>query len=75
MAVCYNKLFHTMIDQNMTMTQLKKEAGFSANIVARIKRNEYISMESLERICAVLACGVDDILEFQTGDRGEERHD
>ena len=48
----------------MTNAQLMKQAGFSANIITRLKRNEYVSMESLENICRVMNCGVDDILEF-----------
>ena len=64
MAVCYDRLFHLLIDKKMTNAQLKEEAGFSANIITRLKRNEYISVESIERICRVLNCGVDDILEF-----------
>lgn len=64
MAVCYDRLFHLLIDKKMTNAQLKEEAGFSANIITRLKRDEYISVESIERICRVLNCGVDDILEF-----------
>lgn len=44
--------------------QLKEKAGFSANIITRLKRNEYVSVESIEKICRVMECGVDDILEF-----------
>lgn len=64
MAVRYDRLFHLLIDKKMTNAQLKEEAGFSANIIKRLKRDEYISVESIERICRVLNCGVDDILEF-----------
>lgn len=64
MAVRYDRLFHLLIDKKMTNVQLKEEAGFSANIITRLKRDEYISVESIERICRVLNCGVDDILEF-----------
>ena len=62
MAVCYDKLFHLMIDRKITNSQLKEKAGFSANIITRLKKNEYISLDSIERICKVLNCGVDDIL-------------
>ena len=48
----------------MTNAQLQQEAGFSANIITRLKRGGYISLESVESICRVLNCGVDDILEF-----------
>ena len=64
MAVHYDRLFHLLIDKKMTNAQLKEEAGFSANIITRLKRDEYISVGSIERICRVLNCGVDDILEF-----------
>ena len=65
MAVSYKKLFHLLIEKNMTNAQLQQEAGISANIITRLKRNGYISLESVERICCVLNCGVDDILEFE----------
>ena len=64
MAVSYKKLFHLLIEKDMTNAQLMKQAGFSENIITRLKRNEYVSMESLENICRVMNCGVDDILEF-----------
>ena len=66
MAVCYNRLFHLLIDKRVSNTQLKEQAGFSANIITRLKRNEYISLETVERSCTVLDCGVDDILEFSS---------
>ena len=53
-----------MIEKNMTNAQLQKQAGFSANIITRLKRNDYISLESIESICKVMNCKVDDILEF-----------
>lgn len=64
MAVSYKKLFHLMIEKGITNAQLQKQAGFSANIITRLKRNKYISLESIESICKVMNCMVDDILEF-----------
>lgn len=64
MAVRYNKLFKLLIDKEMTNTELAEKAGFSANIITRLKRNKYVSLDSIEKICNVLNCGVDDILEF-----------
>lgn len=64
MAVSYKKLFHMMIEKEMTNSELQQKAGFSANIITRLKRNGYISLESVESICRVMNCGVDDILEF-----------
>ena len=73
MAVCYKKLFHLMIDCGITNAELMEQAGFSANIITRLKRNHYVSLDSIEKICCVLNCGVDDILEFieMNGDKNE----
>ena len=64
MAVSYKKLFHILIDRGITNTQLQRMAGYSANITTRLKNDTYVSLESIEKICKVLDCGVDDILEF-----------
>ena len=64
MAVSYKKLFHVLIDRDISNAQLQKMAGYSANITTRLKNNTYISLESLENICRVLDCKVDDIMEF-----------
>lgn len=64
MAVSYKKLFHLMIDKGMSNAELMEKAGFSANIITRLKRNHYVALDSIEKICYALDCGVDDILEF-----------
>lgn len=64
MAVTYKKLFHLLIDKEMTPAQLQREAGYSANISTRLRRDHYVSLESMEKICRVLNCRVDDIVEF-----------
>lgn len=64
MAVQYNNLFKRLIDLKMSNAQLVEKAGISANIVGRLKRDEYISMESIEKICFALQCTPSDIMEF-----------
>ena len=71
MAVSYKKLFHMLIDKNMSAAQLQKEAGYSANISTRLRKDIYISLESVEKICNVLNCKVDDIVEFIPGKEEE----
>ena len=53
-----------MIDKKVSATELKKKTGVSGNIISRLKKDEYVSMCSIEKICEVLKCSVDDILEF-----------
>lgn len=54
MAVCYDKLFHLMIDKKISNVQLKDMAGVSANIITRLKRDEYISTESIEKMSIII---------------------
>lgn len=70
MAVKYDRLFHLLIDRKITNAQLAEKAGVSANIITRLKRNQYLSMETIERLCNTLNCGVDEIMEFYS-DREE----
>ena len=72
MAVTYKKLFHMLIDRNLTPAQLQQQAGYSANISTRLRRDTYISLESIEKICRVLDCKVDDIVEFVSDETGNE---
>ncbi|MFU1883989.1 helix-turn-helix domain-containing protein, partial [Enterococcus faecium] len=60
----YKKLFHLLVDRDISNNELQKMAGFSGNIMTRMKREQYISLESIEKICKALNCKVDNILEF-----------
>ena len=64
MAVKYDKLFKELKKRNMKDIELTRAAGFSGNIMTRIRRDEYVSLESIEKICRVLKCKVDDIVTF-----------
>lgn len=65
MAVSYSKLFHLLIDRKITNAQLMRQANISANIITKMKKGGYISLESAEKICETLDCSISDILEFQ----------
>ncbi len=65
MAVKYDKLFKILKKNGMRDIELQRAAGFSGNIMTRIRRNEYVSLESIEKICQVLKCKVDDIVTFK----------
>lgn len=69
MAVSYKKLLHMLIDKNMSIADLQRQAGYSANISTRLRNDAYISLESVEKICRVLNCKMDDIIEFISDDR------
>ena len=75
MAVSYKRLFHLMIDKGMTNAELIEKGGFSANIITRLKRDNYVALDSIEKICYALVWGVDDILEFIPDEKEQKRHD
>ena len=64
MPVSYDKLWKMLIDKKMNRTDLKEHAGISFNILAKMGRNEFVSMESLYKVCTALNCDVGDIMEF-----------
>lgn len=74
LSVNYNKLWKLLIDKGMSKTEMRKKAGISTNILAKLGRNEMVSMETLCKIINVLQCGVDDIVEF-TSMNGEKSND
>lgn len=61
--ITYNKLWKLLIDKNMNRTDLKEASGVSFNVMARMGKNEPISFESIEKICAALNCNVGDIID------------
>ena len=64
MPVSYDKLWKLLIDKKMNRTDLKENAGISFNVLAKMSRNEFVSMDSLYKICKVLSCDIGDVMEF-----------
>lgn len=65
MSVSYDKLWKLLIDKKMNRTELKDAAGISFNVLAKMGKNEFISMESLYKICSTLQCNISDIVDFK----------
>ena len=59
----YNRLWKLLIDKGMTKTQMRKAAGISTNILAKMGKGEPVAMDSLAKIATALNCGLDDIVE------------
>ena len=61
----YKPLLKLLVDKNMTKTQLREQLGISMATLAKISKNEYISMKVLDDICSLLNCRIEDIVEHQ----------
>ena len=63
MAISYNRLWKLLIDKGMTKTQLREKANISTVTLAKLGKNETVSMDILLRICKELDCEFDEIIE------------
>ena len=64
MKACYKKLWKLLIDKNLKRTDLKKLAGISSGSLAKLGKDENVSMDILQKICAALECNIGDIMEL-----------
>lgn len=64
MPISYDKLWKLLIDKKMNRSELRSLSGISFNVLAKMGKNEFISMESLFKICSALNCNIGDVVEF-----------
>ncbi len=64
MKVSYKKLFKLLIDKEMKKTEFAKKIGIGQNTLAKLSKNENVSMEVLIKICEGLNCKIEDVVEF-----------
>jgi DNA-binding Xre family transcriptional regulator len=61
--ISYKPLFDTMKRKNITSYQLAKH-GFSRSTYYSIQKGNSISTNTLNQLCKLLQCGVEDVIEF-----------
>ena len=64
MAVSYIKLWKLLLDKRLKRVDLKELAGISSSTLAKLGRDDYLSMESMEKICKALGVGIGVVMEF-----------
>ena len=64
MEISYNRLFKLLIDKGMKKTEFAKIAGLTPGTLAKLSKNQTVSMDSLIKICTTLNCSFDDIVEI-----------
>lgn len=60
--VCYNNLFKLLIDKGLKRSNLAKMCSLSSPTMAKLSKNEYVSMDVLVRICVNLDCEIQDVV-------------
>lgn len=64
MSFSYTKLWKYSLDLNLNKTQLRDKTKITNSTLSRLSKNEYVSMEVLDRICTTLNCDISDIVEY-----------
>lgn len=63
MSVSYKKLWKLLIDKDMKKKDLREKANLSSALVAKLGKNENVTVDVLVRICGALNCNIEDIME------------
>ena len=64
MVISYDKLWKMLIDKKMTAADLRKQADIAPNTLTRMKKDQEVTMQVLERICDVLDTDFGEIIEY-----------
>ena len=62
--IVYDRLWKQMQNKGISQYKLIKDYGFSSGQLDRLRKNENISTYTLNRLCEILNCGLEDIAEF-----------
>ncbi len=73
MAYSYNKLWKLMIDKKINKTRLRQEAGITSNAMTNMGKDLPVSVKVLAKICRVLNCTIDDIVEILPDEDDENK--
>lgn len=60
----YSNLWKKCIDKKMNKSKLREKAHISSNAIAKMGKNEAVSLETLRKICIALDCNIGDIVKF-----------
>lgn len=65
MGVTYKPLWDLLKDRDIKKTHMSKAIGISTSTLAKLNKNEYVSLEVLVRICKYLKCQLSDICQIK----------
>lgn len=72
MVIRYDNLWKLLLNEGYTKTQLCREANITTNAMARLGRNQDVRLETLAKICCVLNCTLNDIVEIISDEEQED---
>ena len=70
--ISYKRLWETMEKRKISQYRLIKEFGLSSGQMSRLKKNTYVSTHTLETLCRILDCRIEDVMEVSFEDEEKE---
>lgn len=64
MAISYKRLWKLLIDKDMKKSDLLNATGISRYTINKLNRGDNVTTDVLVKICRVLDCTMDDIMEI-----------
>lgn len=65
MSISYKPLWHLLLERDMKKLELRDLIGMSNSTLAKLGKNEPVSMEIIEKICIKLDCRIEDVVEIK----------
>ena len=72
MSFSYDKLWKKLIDEKMNKTDLKLEIGLTSRTIAKMGKNENVSLDTIGKLCNYFQCDVGDIVEYKNDQKVED---
>lgn len=64
MPISYKKLFHILVDRNLSAAKLSRMSGVAQSTISKLRRDEVVQTDIIEKICAALDCQPGDIMDY-----------
>ncbi|WP_273039647.1 helix-turn-helix domain-containing protein [Tepidanaerobacter syntrophicus] len=64
MPISYKKLFHILVDRNLSAAKLSRMSGVAQSTISKLRRDEVVQTDVIEKICAALDCQPGDIMDY-----------
>ena len=64
MAWSYNRLWILLINRGIKRSQLISLAGLNSSALAKMGKNQPVTMDTLGKLCQYFNCNIEDIVEF-----------
>ena len=72
MSVSYNRLWKLLVDKKMSKADLRRAADLAPNTMTKLRRDEPVMLNVLDKICATRGCNYGDIMDYIPEEGGSD---